>query len=346
MTGSTGSSPAARALTVAVDAMGGDYAPAELVAGSVQAARKYGIQVILVGNRGAVETELAKHSAEGLPISIFASEGVVLETDHPARAMREKPRASVYETARLVKEGRAQAMVSLGSTGAAMASAAIILGLLEGVERPAIGGPLLGPLSQTVLVDLGSNVDCRPSQLVGFAAIGVAFARSIMGIENPRVGILSVGAEEGKGNRQVKETFSLLKDSGLNFVGNIEGGDFFLDKADVVVCDGFVGNVVLKFGEGLGLAMAHKLPSLLGGHLPPEVMKKVAEQLAALTNTVELGGGGPLFGVDGVVVVGHGRSKAATVAEAIHMARRAVDVRLVEAMRRELGALRQPVVER
>ncbi len=329
----------AHPFTVAVDVMGGDYAPEELVAGAVQAARQHGIEVLLVGDMAAVEAELSKHPTDGLPVTLVPSQGIILETDHPTLAMREKPRASVVEAAKLVKTGRAQAMVSLGSTGAAMATATLVLGLLEGVDRPAVGGPFLAPLSNAVVVDLGSNVDCRPAQLLGFAAVGVAFAQNIQGIENPRVALLSVGAEEGKGNRQAKEAFPLLKASGLNFVGNIEGGDFFLDRADVVVCDGFVGNVLLKFAEGIGVAMSHQLPMLLGENLTSEAMRKVSHELSDLTNAVEAAGGGPLFGVDGVVIVGHGRSRAATVADAIRMAKRAVDVKLVEAMRRELASL-------
>ena len=226
-----------------------------------------------------------------------------------------------------------------------MATATLVLGLLEGVERPAIGGPLLGQLSPAVLVDLGSNVDCRPPQLLGFAAIGVAFARSVQGIKNPRVALLSVGSEAGKGNRQVREAYPLLQGSGLNFVGNVEGVDFFLDKADVVVCDGFVGNVLMKFTEGLGMALAQRLPGLLGERLPPEIAGQVTEDLAAVTNIAEVGGGGPLFGVDGVVIVGHGRSHAASVAGAIRLARQMVNSGMVEAMRRELAVLRQPVKE-
>ncbi|MFC1935173.1 phosphate acyltransferase PlsX [Chloroflexota bacterium] len=334
-----------RNFAVAVDAMGGDYGPVELVAGAVQAARKEGIEVLLVGDEAAVEAELALHQTEGLPITLIPSVGVIEETDHPMQAMSEKPRASVVEATRLVKTGRAQAMVSMGSTGAAMATATLMLGLLEGVERPALGGPLLGQISPAVLVDLGSSVDCRPSQLLGFAAIGVAFARSLQGINNPRVALLSVGAEGGKGNRQVREAYPLLQGSGLHFVGNVEGVDFFLDKADVVVCDGFVGNVLMKFTEGLGMALAQRLPGLLGERLSPQTIKLVTEHLAALTNVAEVGGGGPLFGVDGVVIVGHGRSRAASVAGAITLAKQIVNSGVVEAMRRELAALQQPVKE-
>ncbi len=154
---------------------------------------------------------------------------------------------------------------------------------------------------------------------------------------------MSVGTEEGKGNRQVREAYPLFQSSGLNFVGNVEGVDLFLDKADVVACDGFVGNVVLKFAEGLGMALAQRLPLLLDGRLPPEAMRKLTDQLANMTDIAEVGGGGPLFGVDGVVIVGHGRARAASVAKAIIMARLVVDLDMVETMRQGLAVLRQPV---
>ena len=342
-------------VTVAVDAMGGDYAPHEVVAGAVQAARQEGIRVILVGDQDSVEEELARQQTAGLGITIVHSVGVIHETDHPAQAMREKPKASVVEAVKLIKAGQAHAMVSIGSTGAAMASATLVLGLLEGLERPAVGGPLLGQHSSAVLVDLGSNVDCRPSQLLGFAAIGTAFARTIQGVEQPRVALLSVGVEEGKGNRQVREAYSLFQASGLNFVGNIEGGDLFLNKADVVVCDGFVGNVMMKFGEGLGSALVKRVSQLLEKHLSSKIMSQVKVELAGLTNTadvVELAGltaaakvegGAPLLGVDGVVIVGHGHSRARSVAGAIAMAGLVVRMGLVEAMRRELAALQHLV---
>ena len=334
-----------RAFVIAVDAMGGDNAPGELVAGAVEAARQQDVEIILVGDRAAVEAELARHRTDGLAISISASERVIQETDHPLQALREKPRASMIEAAKAVKSGNAHAMVTMGPTGAAMASCTLVLGLVDGVERPAIAGPMLRPLSLAVLIDLGSNMDCRPSQLLNFGAIGVAFVRSIEGVDNPRVALLSVGAEEGKGNRLVKEAYPLFRDSGLNFVGNVEGTDLFLDKADVVVCDGFVGNVLMKFTEGLGPALAQRVSGLLEDHIPPEVLRRVTGDVAALTSAVELAGGGPLFGINGHVIVGHGRSRAASVTEAISMARRIVEVDLVQALRREIAALRQPEKE-
>ena len=323
--------------TVAVDAMGGDYAPVEVVKGAVEAARNGDVHVLLVGDPSAVEAELSGYDLGNTPITVVPSEGVIQETEHPVVALRQKPRASVVEATKLVKGGQAQAVVSMGSTGAALAAATLILGLLEGVERPAIGGPLFRPLSQAVLVDLGTNVDCRPSQLLGFAAIGGAFARRFQGIDNPRVALLSVGTEAEKGNRQVQEAFQLFQESGLNFVGNVEGADLFLDRADVVVCDGFVGNILMKFAEGLSAALAKQLPGLLQGQLPAEGMARLGKEVYALTNVVERVGGGPIFGVSGVVVIGHGRSKASSIADAIGMAKVAVDLELVETMRQELA---------
>ncbi len=325
--------------TVALDAMGGDFGPSETVPGAIKAAREQGVAVLLVGDEGPVRLEMAKHSLDGLQVHIVPSQGVIEETDSPMQAMREKPRASVMEAAKLVKAGRAQALVSMGSTGAGMATAALVFGMLDGVDRPAIGGPFLAPLSNAIILDLGSNVDCRPSQLLGFGAIGVAFSRRVQGVQHPRVGILSVGSEEGKGNRQTKEAYQLFKQSSLNFVGNIEGIDIFHDKADVIVCDGFAGNVLLKFAEGLGMALAKRLADRLGKALPPQAMQRLSSELAAMTNAVELGGGGPLFGVNGVAIIGHGRSRAASIANGVATARKAVDFGLVEAMKQELAAI-------
>ncbi len=331
-------------VTVAVDAMGGDHGPQELVAGAVAAAREEDVRVILVGDQTSLERELARLQPGDLPVSIAHSEGVILETDQPIQAMRDKPRASVIEAAKLVQSGEANAMATVGSTGAAMAAATMVLGLLEGLDRPALGGPILAPLSDTSIIDLGSNVDCRPGQMLGYAAIGVAFARNIQGVQEPRVALLSIGSEEGKGNRQVREAYPLFKESGLNFVGNVEGLDLFLDKADVVVCDGFVGNVLLKFAEGMGSAIGRWLPEALKAHLPPGVTGSLGSLLEGVTNLAEVGGA-PLFGVNGVVVIGHGRARAAGVGGVISMAKRVWESDLVEAMQRELGSLRSSVKE-
>ena len=325
-------------IRIAVDAMGGDFAPGEIVKGAVEAARSNPIEIILVGDREEVEGELIKCGGEGLMIRVAPSEGKIVEGEHPVQALRQRPKASVVVATRLVKDGEADALVSMGPTGAAMASASLILGTLEGLERPCIGGPFLGLAPRTVLVDMGSNLDCRPSLLLGFAAMGCVFAHKFLGIENPRVGLLSIGSEESKGNRQVIEGFQLFKRSNLNFIGNVEGMDFFTGKADVIVCDGFVGNILMKFTEGLGATMAAYLRKVLEGKLPAKDLEPLASEIWQVNNLPKKMGG-PLFGVNGVVLVGHGASKAAGVAGAVDTARRCVELRMVESMRMELASL-------
>ena len=344
---STGQSgPPEATIRIAVDAMGGDYAPAEIIKGALEAARLSPIEIVLVGDQEEVEGELSKHPWSGasspgteVPIRVVPSEGKISEDEHPVQALRQKPRASIAVATRLLKQGEADALVSMGSTGAAMASAALILGTLEGLDRPCILGPFLGLAPRTVVVDMGSSVDCRPSLLLDFAAMGCVFARKFLGIEHPRVGLLSTGAEGSKGNRQVIEGYQLFKQSNLNFIGNVEGMDFFTGKADVIVCDGFVGNILVKFTEGLGATMASYLKKALDGKLPPGDLEPLASKVWEVNNLPKKMGG-PLFGVNGAVVVGHGSSRADGVAGAIDTARRCVELNLVESMRTELDSLR------
>ena len=324
---------------VAVDAMGGDHAPVETVKGAVKATRSGKVDVVLVGDRDVVEAELQKHGIGDLPIRVVPSEGKIVEDEHPVQALRHKPKASVAVATHLVKQGGADAMVSMGSTGATMACAALILGTLEGLERPCLGGPFLGLAPRTVVVDMGSNVDCRPALLLDFAAMGAVFARSFLGIKEPRIGLLSVGAEDSKGNRQVRESYHLFQESNLDFVGNVEGMDFFTGKADVIVCDGFVGNILLKFTEGLGASIAAYLKQALKGHLPPSSLESLVSNVWEVNNLPKKMGG-PLFGVNGAIVVGHGASTAEGVAGAIDTARRCVELKLVEGMKAELAALK------
>ena len=332
----------APAIRIAVDAMGGDYAPVEIVKGAVEAARSNPrsnpIEILLVGKVEEVEGELAKYDREGLPIRVVASEGKITEDEHPVQALRSRPRASVVVATRLVKDGEADALVSMGSTGATMASAALILGTLGGLERPCLGGPFLGLAPRTVVMDMGSNVDCRPSLLLDFAVMGSLFAHKFLGIERPRVGLLSVGAEESKGNRQVREAYHIFKESNLNFVGNVEGMDFFTGKADVIVCDGFVGNILMKFTEGLGATMAAYLKKSLEGKLPDAAIGPLVSEVWEINNLPKKMAG-PLFGIDGAVLVGHGASKAEGVSGAIDTARRYVEIKLLDSIRTELAAL-------
>ena len=327
------------AVRVAVDVMGGDFAPVETIKGAIMALDSTDAELVLVGDPEAIEPELAKYDIAGRPIAVVPSEGKIGDDEHPIQAMRHKPRASVVVATQLVKEGEADAIVSMGSTGAAMASAVLALGLMEGLERPCLGGPFLGLAPNTVLVDIGSNLDCRPGLLLSFGALGVVFARTYMGIENPRVGLLSVGAEAAKGNRQVQESYQLFRDSHLNFVGNVEGMDFFTNKADVIICDGFVGNILIKFTEGMGGALAAYLNENLSQVLDPEAVRKVASDLWETTNRPRTVGGGPLFGVNGAVILGHGSCRAEGVAGAVRIAVRYVRVGLEDIMRDELATL-------
>ena len=323
---------------IALDAMGGDYAPEATVRGALEAARTLDCHVLLVGDPPALEAELGKHGSPVPRITIVPSEGKITEDDHPAQALRSKPRASIIVANQLVKQGQADAVVSMGSTGATMASATMVLGPLPGLDRPCLGGPFLGLAPNTIVVDMGSNIDCRPSLMLGFGVMGSVFAHHYLNIKQPRVGLLSVGSEESKGNRQVREAYPLFKESNLNFVGNLEGMDFFTDKADVIVCDGFVGNVIMKFTEGLGTTLAGYLKTILSDKLPPGELGPLADKMWEVNNLAKRMGG-PLFGVQAPVVIGHGASGPASVAGAIDTARKCVEIRLVENMRVELEAL-------
>ena len=324
---------------IAVDAMGGDNAPSEVVKGAVQFASTGQGYVLLVGEPEVLRAELAQYDVSRLPIRVIPSEGVIREGEQPALALRQKPKASILVSTGVVKRGMADACVTMGSTGAAMAAAAVVLGLARGVERPALGGPVVGIAAETCILDLGANVDCRPRQLLSFGAIGDVFARSFWGHENPRVALLSVGAEAGKGNRQVSETTEMFEQSGLNFVGNIEANDVPKGAAEVVVCDGFVGNIVMKLTEGLGQRLAELLRERLSGKLSEEDLTHVLDEFYGINNVVETRGGGPLFGVNGVSVVGHGSARADAVERAIGIAKLAVDTDFIPQMNRQLEEL-------
>lgn len=328
-----------------VDAMGGDYAPQETVKGAIQALRPARapdraplLQLTLVGDTDLLEPELAKYDLSGLPLTVVPSVGKIGDDEHPVQALRRKPLASIVVATKLLKSARADALVSMGSTGASMTTAAMILGLMEGLERPCIGGPFLGLAPRIVLVDMGSNVDCRPPLLLSFAALGAVFAHKFLGIENPRIGLLSIGTEAAKGNRQVQASYRLFQQSHLNFVGNLEGMDFFTDRADVIVCDGFVGNILLKFTEGLGTAFLRYLGKNLSPLLSPEDLGRLSADLLQMTNLPRRTGG-PLLGVKGAVIVGHGSSRSDGVAGAIGTAVRFVGLGLVDSMREELSQI-------
>jgi glycerol-3-phosphate acyltransferase PlsX len=325
---------------IAVDAMGGDYAPGEIVKGAVDAAARGNVDVLLVGDMEAIKEMLPSSTPDAL--QIVPSQGVIMEDEHPLEALRSKPMASIIVAAGLVKSGKADAYVTMGSTGAAMAAGVVALGNLEGVDRPVLGGPFLGLAPKTTLVDLGTSIDNRPSQFLNHGVLGAVFAKVLLGIDNPTVALLSVGTEEGKGNRQVREAYPLFRQSGLNFIGNVEGVDVPLGKADVVVCDGFVGNILMKFTEGLGMAVVGYLKARAPSG-SERMVEELLGELANFTNYVEHVGGGPLLGLNGVAIVGHGRSKASSVRAAIEMACTALERGLVELMDRELAQVRSRV---
>jgi len=317
---------------VAIDAMGGDFAPRAPVEGAVLASRHENTEVFLVGDVDKVQAELANFDSAGLPITVIPSKGKVEDHEPPALALRQKPEASILVATGLVKKGLADAVISMGSTGGTMAAAVIILGTIEGIERPAIGGPIVGSAPNQTILDLGANIDCKAPQLLGFGVLGSVFSSVLLQIKNPRIAILSIGSEEGKGNALAREATELFKNSGLNFIGNVEGNDLATGKADVVVCDGFVGNVVLKLVEGLGSGLAEQLRSMLGTAMPSDNVSKLIKELYERNNVVDSRGGGPVFGVNGVSIIGHGSSGPDTIARAVELARMCVDTKLIEEM--------------
>jgi len=323
-------------MKIAVDAMGGDFAPGEIVKGSVQAARELGVDIILVGVKADIEAELAKIDTANLPIRLVEASEIIKDGEEPAFAVIRKPNSSVALATKLVKNGEADAMISAGSTGASMVAALQYLGTLSGIERPMAGGAFLQLAPKTVTLDLGANVGCQPYHLVDFAVAGSVFAKTFLGIDNPTVGLLNVGAEEGKGDELAKAAYPLLKKSGLNFIGNVEGMDIAGGKANVIVCDGFVGNILVKFCEGLGRIISQWLTQELTDNLNPSDVEKVSSKLYGLMSPAEVMGGGPLWGVDGVVAVAHGSSRAPQIVGTIKQAKLAVESGFVDTLRTEL----------
>lgn len=252
-----------KSVKIAVDAMGGDFAPQETVRGAVQAAGETGTEIILVGFQNVIQEELQKYDVSELPISVVNADEVIREGESPVAALRLKPNASILVATRMIKEGKADAVVSMGYTGGVMVSAIEILGKLEGIKRPTVGGPPCGFAPNSVLFDMGTSADCKPRDLLSFGIIGSVVARQMLHVVNPTVALLSNGAEEGKGNLLVKKAYPVFKESHLNFIGNIEGHDIPSGKVNVIVCDGFTGNVLIKFCEGLGETIVEWLRTVL-----------------------------------------------------------------------------------
>jgi glycerol-3-phosphate acyltransferase PlsX len=332
---------------VALDAMGGDHAPGEIVLGAVQAAREYGFGVYLVGREDAIKAELAKHETQGLDLPIVHTDDIIPMDEHnPARAVRNK-NTSMVRALQLVQEGEAVGAVSAGNSGAMMAAASLVtLKRIKGVERAALGGVLPTKDGICMVIDMGANTDCKPEYLQQFALMGSIYMERIMHIQAPRVGLLSNGEEEGKGNVQVQETHQLLKAHagtlGLNFIGNVEGRDIFIGTVDVVVCDGFVGNVVLKLSEGLsetllGLVraeMTRSLPNKIAASVLRGDLRKMGQRL----DYAEYGGL-PLLGINGAAIVSHGRSNAKAIKNALRVARQTAEAHVAQAIAEGLAKL-------
>ena len=313
-------------MRIAVDAMGGDYAPEQIVLGALQAARKYQCDIVLVGDETQIR-EFLKRDAdwEKLPISIHHASEVIGMGEHPADAVRAKKDSSIVVATRLVKDGECDAVLSAGSTGAAVTAAQLILKRVRGVGRPTIATPMPTPNGVTLLLDSGANVDSKPEHLVQSGLMGSIYAAHVYGKVRPRVGLLNIGEEETKGNEQAKATYQLLKNlDGINFIGNAEGRDVPKGDIDVVICDGFVGNVVLKFAEGLAKTILKLIKEAiedgglfakLGAFLLMPTLKKLGKRL-----DVSEYGGAPLLGVDGCCIISHGSSDAKTICSAIRVA--------------------------
>ena len=312
--------------------MGGDFAPDQVVAGGVEAHRELGIDVIFVGQKDKVDAALAKAGA-GKWAQIEDAPEVIAMDEHPANAVRSKKNSSIVRGVQMVEDGRAGGFVSAGNSGAVMAAGLFGLRRIPGVERPAIGAVIPTATARCLLLDAGANADARPEYLVQFARMGSIYAERVMNIATPRVGLLSNGEESGKGNQLVQATEPLLRAAtGINFVGNIEGNDVFKDKADVIVCDGFTGNVLVKTAEGAAELLFRSIRDAIKGDPIASVGGLlVRPRLQALRKRVDWRelGGWLLLGINGVTVIAHGRSDATAIRSAIRVARDAVDRQVV-----------------
>jgi glycerol-3-phosphate acyltransferase PlsX len=337
---------------VALDAMGGDHAPGEIVLGAVQAAREYGIGVYLVGRQEQIRAELARYETGKLDLSILHTDDVIPMDEHdPARAARNK-QTSMARAVQLVRDGEAVGAVSAGNSGAMMAVSLFTLKRLPGVERPALGGVFPTRDGICLVIDIGANTDCKPEYLQQFAIMGSIYMQRLFHVQSPRVGLLANGEEEGKGNEQVQQAYQLLKASspalGLNFIGNVEGRDIPAGGADVIVCDGFVGNVVLKLSEGLSETLIDLIKAQIASDLPGKlagaVVRPRLRQLMKRLDYAEYGGV-PLLGINGAAIISHGRSKARAIKNALRVACQTAETDVAGAISEGLRTLRKPVQE-
>jgi glycerol-3-phosphate acyltransferase PlsX len=328
-------------MLIALDAMGGDNAPAEIVAGALLARAELGIGVALVGASDIIKAELARQSAAGPQLQVIHASEVIAMDEHPAQAVRAKKDASINVAMDMVKRGTACAFVSAGNTGAVMASALLTLQRIPGIERPALG--TIAPFTDTgvLVLDVGANADVKPNYLVQFAQMGSVYAERVMGVRNPRVALLNIGGEDTKGNELMQDVYPRLeKADHINFVGNIEGGEVHKGKADVIVTDGFTGNVAMKVTEGVADFIFRELRSALTSKLQYKLAAMVLRPgLVGLRDRMDPGtyGGVPLLGVNGVVMIAHGNADARAIKNCLRSAHEAASSGMLDRIRSELG---------
>ncbi|MBS0154773.1 MAG: phosphate acyltransferase PlsX [Nitrospira sp.] len=326
-------------MKIALDAVGGDHGPAPCVEGALQAVKECDVEVILVGDEAILKQECQRQSGHDPRLSIRHASQVVEMHESPAAVARKKRDSSIWVATELVKSGEAGAVVSPGNTGASMVASFFILGLIKGVERPAIATSLPTLSGEAIMLDVGANVDCTATHLEQFALMGNEYGKHLLGKPNPRVGLLSIGEEDSKGNEVTKEAFKLLKASSMNFVGNVEGRDVYSGIADIVVCDGFIGNVALKISEGVAEMIKRLLLREISGHFFGRlVYPLIAGPLANLKRKIDYAefGGAPLLGVNGVTMICHGRSSAKAIKNAIRRAKGMAEGGVRELIQRDI----------
>jgi glycerol-3-phosphate acyltransferase PlsX len=336
--------------TIALDAMGGDHAPRAEVEGAILAARELDVRIVLVGVESVVKQELSRHKIRGLAIEIVNATEIITMTDSPSQAFRRKKDSSMHVAAKLVRDGKADAFVTTGNTGAAMTVARFVLGTLPSVDRPALAAPFPNMKEKfSVILDVGANVDSKPAQIEQFAVMGEIYYRAIWGVKKPRVALLSIGEEEMKGNELTREAANRLKQTSLNFTGNVEGRDVFRGNVDVIVCDGFIGNIALKISEGLvehiGAMLKKSIKSRLASQIGYALSKRAFDDFRKRTDYSETGGA-PLLGVRGITIIGHGRSNPNAIKNAIRVAAELCRARINEKIEQELSAATADVVAR
>jgi glycerol-3-phosphate acyltransferase PlsX len=335
---------------IAIDAMGGDFAPGEIVAGAIRARAELDVEVILVGDVDRIKASTP--SVDQLQgIGLVSAEGTIEMHEEPLSALRKKPQASINVAMDLVKRNQADAVVSAGHSGAAMAAALLRLGRLKGIDRPAIGAvfPTVVANKSVLILDVGANVDCRPKYLEQFAMMGTIYSRYVLGVENPRVGLINIGEEPIKGNDVALMAHQLLEENpNIPFAGNAEGRDILSGQFDVVVCDGFVGNVLLKFAEAVGESvlqiLREELPQGIRGKIGASILKPNLRRIKQRVDHAEHGGG-LLLGVAGVTVISHGSSQAPSVFNAIRLAKEAVDNRVLDRIQAQYQRVAMPAAD-